>query len=121
MQNVFWTSTASRQRRNESSAAGPRSCSSAHASASRARSSYGTRQTSPTRLGSKWGGSGSSLRLMLESSQRATIRGREGRALLASAGVLTHDRAELRPLVTAIPVQESGTLVFAVGERAIRV
>ena len=41
--------------------------------------------------------------------------------MLASAGVLTHDLAELRPLVTAIPAQESGTLVFAVGDRAIRV
>src|SRR5215216_4512328 len=36
MQNVFWTSTARRQRRKESSAAGPKACLSAHASASRA-------------------------------------------------------------------------------------
>src|SRR5215212_8022692 len=60
MQNVFWTSTARRQRRKGSSAAGPIPCLSAHASASRARSSYGTRQTSPTRLGSKCFGSCSS-------------------------------------------------------------
>src|SRR5919112_2824490 len=60
MQNVFWTSTARRQRRKESSASGPKPCCSAHASASRARSSYGTRQTSPTRLGSKCLGSCSS-------------------------------------------------------------
>src|SRR5215213_1747987 len=60
MQNVFWTSTARRQRRKESSAAGPIPCLSDHASASRARSSYGTRQTSPTRLGSKCLGSCSS-------------------------------------------------------------
>src|SRR5215207_1944555 len=60
MQNVFWTSTARRQRRKESSAAGPIPCFSAHASASRARSSYGTRQTSPTWLGSKCFGSCSS-------------------------------------------------------------
>src|SRR6266576_7040488 len=53
-------STARTQRRKESSAARPRLCSSAHAEASRARSSYGTRQTSPTRSGSKCAGSGSS-------------------------------------------------------------
>src|SRR5918997_4890452 len=60
IQNVFWTSTARRQRRKESSAARPKACCSAHPSASRARSSYGTRQTSPTRLGSKCLGSCSS-------------------------------------------------------------
>jgi hypothetical protein len=60
MQNVFWTSTARRQTRNESSTATPTAWISAHASASRARSSYGTRQTAPTRPGSKWGGNGSS-------------------------------------------------------------
>src|SRR5215217_1281238 len=60
IQNVFWTSTARRQRRKESSAAGPKPCFLAHASASLARSSYGTRQTSPTRLGSKCFGSCSS-------------------------------------------------------------
>src|SRR5580765_2669969 len=59
MQKVFWTSTATRQMRNASSAAGWSPSSSAHASASCARSSYDTRHTSPTASGSKWGGIGS--------------------------------------------------------------
>src|SRR2546421_881716 len=81
MQNVFWTSTASRQSRKESSAAGPSPCSSAPPGASRARSSYGTRQTSPTRLGSKWAGSGSSCILGPESvMQRRRERDPDNRA-----------------------------------------
>src|SRR5262245_18353116 len=60
MQNVFWTSTARRQTRKTSSEASASSCSTAHCCASRARSSYGTRQTSPTRSGSKCAGTGSS-------------------------------------------------------------
>src|SRR4029079_11580759 len=59
MQKVFWTSTATRQMRNASSAAGWSPSSSAHPSASCARSSYDTRHTSPTASGSKWGGIGS--------------------------------------------------------------
>src|SRR5437764_8164407 len=74
MQNVFWTSTARRQIRKVSSAAGRRSCSSAHADASRARSSYGTRQTSPTVLGSKCGGSGSSRITGQGLSPQGTVR-----------------------------------------------
>ena len=53
MQNVFWTSTATRQIRNASSTAGWSSCSCAHSSASRASSSYWTRQMSATVAGSK--------------------------------------------------------------------
>ena len=56
MQNVFWTSTATRQIRNASSAAGWSSCSCAHSSASCARSSYWTRQISPTRRRVEVGG-----------------------------------------------------------------
>src|SRR5215475_13750997 len=60
MQNGFWTSAASRQTRTASPEAGRIPCSSAQARASRARSSYGTRQTSPTRSGRWKSGTGSS-------------------------------------------------------------
>src|SRR5919108_208192 len=70
-QNVFWTSTTSTASRNESSVEGGRSCSSAQAGASRARSSYGTRQTSPTRFGSKCAGSGSSRMVTCQSRRGA--------------------------------------------------
>src|SRR5437762_3223638 len=50
VQNVLWQSTASRQSRTESSDAGRNACFDAQASASAARSSYGTRRTSPPRF-----------------------------------------------------------------------
>src|SRR5436190_5844658 len=80
-QNVFCTSTARRATRKVSSAAGLSACSAAHCRACAARSSYGTRHTSPTRAGSKCAGTRSAA-----ISISLSVRQRRGRRPHARPG-----------------------------------